>query len=258
MANDVYVQYYNGIPATRNLFDCNIGFRARGHRIIPFEAFTEGPQESEILRNITREDILCAGIPIFRKTLAFLGIEYTGVDTYPAELRSFMGRTVHRTTFGQVRDIYSPESKPFFVKPVKQKLFTGFVVNGPMDMLKAIHVDDNEPVWVGDVVGFASEYRVYVNAGKRTYYPDGILACSNYEGNPLVFPDPATITKIVSTYNKTSPIAYAVDVGVVRRGKKLHTVVIEVNDATSLGNYGVPSPIYAEMLETRWREIVGE
>lgn len=253
MARDVYVQYYEGVPATRNLYDCFVGFKSRGHRIIPFESFKGGPEEVPNLRSITRKDILCAGIPVFRKVCEYLQVPYTPLGTYPSEVQPFLGRTVTKTTMGSVRDTYTTETKPFFLKPDNQKVFTGLVVTTAMDLLRAVHVEDNEPVWVSGVVDFVSEYRVYVNKTNK-YSPDGIQGVGHYNGNPLVFPDPKTIRKIVNTYNKVSPVAYALDVGVASR--KGETLVVEVNDATSLGNYGIPSPVYAQMLECRWDEIL--
>lgn len=256
MASDVYVQFYDGIPATRNLYDSFIGFRARGHRVIPFEAFTNGPEESQILKNITRDDVVCCGIPIFRKVMKFLGVAYESIDTYPQALQEFFGRKITRTTLGAVRSTYTRESPSFFMKPVDQKLFTGLVIDSGRAMLRTVDYDDDTPVFVSDVVSFLSEHRVYVNQTNH-WNQHGILGCRNYEGHPLIFPDRETVENIVSAFNENGPIAYAVDVGVIRRGDELKTVVVEVNDATCLGNYGLPSPLYAEMLEARYREIVG-
>ena len=51
--------------------------------------------------------------------------------------------------------------------------------------------------------------------------------------------------------------AYALDVGVVRVGVALRTVLVEVNDGFALGLYpGCPSSWYAEMQVARWREMV--
>lgn len=256
MACDVYVQFFNGMPATRNLYDCHIGFRARGHRIIPFEAFDEGPEQSPTLKAITREDILCAGIPIFRKVMAHLGVAYKPLETYPVELRPFMGRSVRETTLREVQREYGITTRPFFIKPIAQKLFTGFTVTDRRDMLKVVHIEPETPVYVTPVVEFMSESRVYINRANVYGYHGGVIGVHTYEGNPMIFPDPKAITRMINAY-PFGPVAYALDVGVVRIGGKRKTVLVEVNDATSLGNYGLPSPTYADMLECRWRQIVG-
>lgn len=256
MASDVYVQFFNGMPATRNLYDCHIGFRARGHRIIPFEAFDQGPEQSPTLKAITRDDILCAGIPIFRKVMTYLGIPYSPLETYPVELRPFMGRSVREATLGEIQREYNANTRPFFIKPVTQKLFTGFTVTDRRDMLKVVHVEPETPVYVTPVVDFLSECRVYINRA-NVYSYNGIIGSHNYEGNPMIFPDPKTVARMINAY-PFGPVAYALDVGVVKVNGKRKTVLVEVNDATSLGNYGLPSPTYADMLECRWRQIVGQ
>jgi hypothetical protein len=48
------------------------------------------------------------------------------------------------------------------------------------------------------------------------------------------------------------PVSGSIDVGVTKDGK---TVLVEVNDSYSLGNYGIGSILYARMIEERWREL---
>jgi hypothetical protein len=55
---------------------------------------------------------------------------------------------------------------------------------------------------------------------------------------------------------KSSPVAYALDFGLTKKNNIYQDILVEVNDGTSLGNYGLDSIHYAEMLVARWFEIV--
>jgi hypothetical protein len=61
------------------------------------------------------------------------------------------------------------------------------------------------------------------------------------------------VEEVVRNY-KPSPVAYGVDVGVTNNGQNF---VIEANDGCNLGNYGLDSIHYGEMIIARWVEIVG-
>ena len=58
--------------------------------------------------------------------------------------------------------------------------------------------------------------------------------------------------EIIKNYNN-SPVAYGIDIGIDNAN---NSFVVEVNDATSLGNYGLDSIRYSEMLIARWFELV--
>jgi len=57
---------------------------------------------------------------------------------------------------------------------------------------------------------------------------------------------------------KHAPIAYSIDLGVVNGYPTPIDTLVEVNDGTSLGNYGLDSIYYGEMLVARWFEIVAD
>ena len=60
---------------------------------------------------------------------------------------------------------------------------------------------------------------------------------------------------MVKNYNQ-SPIAYGVDIGVADTEGRCF--VIEANDRCNLGNYGLDSIYYGEMMVARWFEIMGK
>ena len=52
----------------------------------------------------------------------------------------------------------------------------------------------------------------------------------------------------------SAPIGYGADWAVAADGR---TVLVEVNDGFSLGNYGVPGHLYTALLQCRWRQLNG-
>lgn len=80
-----------------------------------------------------------------------------------------------------------------------------------------------------------SEWRVFV-------FHDTVQHVSNYCGDPLLFPDPVEIGKMVDAYRDHAPAAYTLDVGVGLKeyedGKRMETFVIEVHRFFSCGLYG--------------------
>jgi ATP-grasp domain, R2K clade family 2 len=50
-----------------------------------------------------------------------------------------------------------------------------------------------------------------------------------------------------------SPAAYAIDFGIVADGR---TLLVETNEAYSLGCYGLPELRYSSLIERRWQELL--
>lgn len=72
---------------------------------------------------------------------------------------------------------------------------------------------------------------------------------------PDVQLDLITVDNAIDDYENSglAPKAYGIDFGVLDTGE---TVLIEVNEGYSLGNYGLDDKDYTELIETRWNEII--
>lgn len=66
-------------------------------------------------------------------------------------------------------------------------------------------------------------------------------------------PDFKVIEKAVKDY-VSAPVAYAIDFGVT---SDMKTLLVECNDAYSLGPYGFDSLMLTKMFISRWKEIIG-
>ena len=53
-------------------------------------------------------------------------------------------------------------------------------------------------------------------------------------------------------WRDTAPAGYGIDFGITDDGK---TLLVEVNDGHSLGNYNLRPVEYAKLLEARWDEL---
>lgn len=135
---------------------------------------------------------------------------------------------------------------PVFVKPVKNKKFTGRVINSTADLIGYGSCYDNAEVTCSEVLEILSEYRVFVRYGKT-------IDVRRYKGDWRVYPDYKVIEACVNDYTD-SPYGYAIDFGVTKDGK---TVLIEVNNTCSLGSFSLYCIDYAKLLSARWSELMG-
>ena len=131
-----------------------------------------------------------------------------------------------------------------------------------MDLIPIAKVPDETPVYVCEPIEILSEYRVYVHDGD-------ILGVKHYYGDWEVVPPKCHIEKVVKEY-KPCPVSYGIDFGMIKRkgglfpggtmydpeGFHNHPIVLEVNDGCNLGNYGLDSIHYGEMIVSRWFEIM--
>lgn len=106
---------------------------------------------------------------------------------------------------------------------------------------------DDEPVDCAEIVEFVSEHRGFVIHGE-------LIDLRPYKGDPLRFPDPATLRAALAAY-APAPASYALDMGVVADGP---TLLVEVNDAYATGAYGLAPMRYAQFIEARWSELYAE
>ena len=243
----VFVETKDGALLNRNCYASWEGFTTLGYDVRTF-AFREVADLP-----LTGTDTIVHGrIASVKQALLRIGVSPPAALRLPPVLYAFYGRAIQEGTLGDIRAIIARDElkEPVFIKPSEeQKLFTGYVAREYRDLLRSIECEDATPIQMQEVVEFVSEWRVFVLDGD-------ILNASHYRGDPLVFPDAATITQFVSFW-KEAPCAFSADFGIVRRGEPYAetSLLVEVNDAFALGAYGLNSVAYARMIEARWREM---
>lgn len=230
----------NGIPYSVNAYSAYSGFEQLGYEVVLIESIDE-------ITDADPENIVFAGIGNVQNYITNklgMDIKIQNFD-YPTELTDYLGRKIIKTDLASVfSNFVSGAETNIFIKPVnEQKLFTGILVNKFPD-LPPIH--ENHEVWKSEPIKFISEYRCYV------YYKK-LLGIKNYKGNPFKMIDENIVLKAIEDF-KSSPVSYSLDFGVTEDGK---TLLVEANDAHSLGNYGLHPFQYARMISSRWAELTG-
>lgn len=225
-----FVRTKNGKFPDVNYYLAAEGFENLGYNVTLFEG--------DDISQITTGSPAFAGHSCFRKILDKLKVDYS-FNCYPEELKQFYGREIRKSTIANSKEIGK------FIKPVLQKKFGGTKINkGNLQFLSAIHLPQDTEVYVSDIINIVSEFRAYVYSGETE-------AVKHYRKEWNKIPDESFIEDAIKQYT-SCPIAYGIDFAVLDTGK---TVVLEVNDACNLGNYGLDSSLYANMIASRWNEI---
>ncbi len=204
-----------------------------------------------------------------KRAMALAGVPEPEPMSYPTALLSLLGRAVGQVELAELQ-IGSPAAHlggPVFVKPVQTKLFTGFVWDRSrtdedysehdLEQLKTLrHLAAAAPhtqLWVSERVTMVAEWRYYVLMGAMV----GYARYDDGDEDLLPEPDIALIDeaiRLMGSASQHAPVAYALDFARLDDGR---TVLVEVNDAWSLGYYGgsVPPKIYTQMLLARWTQL---
>jgi|GEM_PF-2094947 len=197
------------------------------------------------------DDLVVGDLDVSTAVLKKLGVVPAPID-YPACLHGLLGRRVWQSTVGDVREaVHDGAVANVFLKPAQRnKVFTGFVVEGPSDLHQMEWVSARDPVWCSDVVEFVDEARAYVADGT-------VLDVVLYEGK-----DEAGLQAFAQQAaddwraTGTCPAGCAIDVGRLQDGT---LVVVEVNDGFGLGAYeGVDAWAYTKVILARWTELMAE
>lgn len=195
--------------------------------------------------DITIDTPVFAGVTVFRKIIDKLGVDYAPFDCYPDVLKPYYGRTLRKSILGEEKKKFHTDYVPVFVKPVLPKQFIGHVWNSIINTIPLVKIPDDAEVWVCEPINILSEYRVYVQDKE-------ILGVKHYYGDWSVVPSKDIIEEAIKAYDPC-PVAYGIDFAVI--DKEPGSIVLEVNDGCNLGNYGLDSIFYGEMILARWMEI---
>lgn len=243
---NAFVKTTKGNFPNQNFYLAWKGFDEMKYEVIKFEE--EELDDLNFLRSIGDLTPVFAGVTIFDRVLERRGIVYNKIDTYPEILHPFMNRNVEKSTVGEFRKVWDKDEDNHprvFMKPVQQKKFNGAVMKSILDWMPLANLPNETEVYLVDELNFVSEFRVYI-------HDQEIVTAKHYMGKWDKVIDRGVVKEAIKEFASQAPCAYALDFGIDTNGK---TTLVEFNDATSLGNYGLDSIRYAEMLASRWVEI---
>ena len=220
-----FVKTNSGTFPDVNFYQAWKGFVELGYEVVLMD--------NEQKADFTVDTPVFAGTRIFDKVMEKLGVKYERLSTYPEELKDLLFREITLTTLKEAK-----------------KQFHGNLWKSFLDLIPLANVPDDAQVIVSELVKFLSEHRAYINDKE-------IIAVKHYAGPwNAMQPQEETIKEAIKMF-KSSPIAYALDFGVIKNKDGMYCdVLVEANDGTSLGNYGLDSIHYVEMLIARWFEII--
>jgi hypothetical protein len=233
----VYIRYKEDLPESEMMFCALTGFQARGVETAPFHGFGDIKEISDFGPEVG----IVGYIGDVWEALQQLQIPKPPPLDYPDDLQYMLGRKITKYCLNDIQT-----RSGIFIKPVRHKLFTGFMMSGSFDdTIRLAPYSPDTEVWVSPIVDFISEYRCYILKKE-------ILGVHYYRGDWSKAPDRKTIENAISAW-KSQPVAWTLDVGVISDGR---TLLVEVNDGYSIGNYGMKATSYARMIEARWEELV--
>jgi hypothetical protein len=238
-----YVKTTKGNFPNQNFYMAWHGFTHIGFDVIKFEE--EELDNPDFWKECTKETPVFAGVTVFDKVISKLGVDYRKIDTYPTVLWPYMHRSVEKSILAQVEIAWNIQPFKKFMKPVNQKVFNGAVMNTMLDWIPLVNIPKNTEVYLTDPIDFVSEYRCYIQDQE-------IVQGKHYAGDWNKAIDLDVVEQAIRDFKSEAPVAYALDFGLTGDGK---TALVEFNDFTSLGNYGLDTIHYAEMIMARWHEI---
>lgn len=233
----VYIRYKEDLPASSMLASAQQGFYDRGVHTSPFYGFGD----IETLSDLGPDVGLVGFVNDVHQALTKINRPIPQTIDYPPVLQDWLHRSITKV---HLSDLLARNNK-IFVKPVSEKLFTGFV--WPTYIQRVCGLPEDTELLVSEVVEFKSEYRTFVLDGK-------ILDCRRYKGDwSLALDKDLTLAAVeVMSSWEGCPKAYCLDLGVTNTS---NCCLVEVNDAYSFGTYGLNDCLYAQMLEARWDEL---
>lgn len=187
----------NGEYHSQNISHAVFGFREMGAEIVKYEVI------DEIYNIVTAEDIVLDYIDQVQTIFSKFHVKPICED-YPAQLKPFMGRNIWTDYIDSINA--NPEKWGVFVKPVRDKAFTGTVINEPRDLIGCGSCYENYEVLCTEVLDIKREWR-----GFMLY--DELVDIRPYKGDYHYCYDPKVIDCVVAAFHTISnrPMGCSID-----------------------------------------------
>ncbi len=236
------------IPHSPNFANAMYGFRELGAEIIPYHTI------DEIYEKVEREDIVLDYIDqcnaIFKK---FGVIPY--IPDYPNNMKKFLGRRIWKDTIDSISSNEEKWSAGYFVKPIRDKAFTGKIIASIGDLAGCGNCSENYEVLVSEPLDIQAEWRGFITYDELIdIRPYGMLLDRDRKSY-LYHYNSDTLAQMMAAFCEWDgrPAACSMDICYTKEGR---TLLVEFNDAYALGNYGLPSIAYAKLISARWAQLL--
>lgn len=235
------------IPHSPNIAWAMYGFREMGAEIVPYHTI------DEIYDLVIKDDIVLDYIDQCKAIFNKFGV-MPNIPDYPKEMESFLGRKIWTDTIDSISNHEEKWSAGYFVKPKRDKAFTGKIISSISDLIGCGNHSENYEVLCSEPIDIVAEWRGFILYDKLVdLRPYGLLLNNNpgwmYQYDAKVVED--MMKAFVNWENR--PSACSMDICVTKEGK---TLLVEFNDTYALGCYGLPSIYYAKLISARWSQLL--
>ena len=227
------------VPYNVNIASAIQGFLDMGFEVIFYK------KVEDIYPLYKKGDIILDGLRQVEYCLSKFNITPKQIN-YPDVLKEYLGRNIWENT---MNNFVSDSSKwNCFIKPQKEKIFTGKVIKEHKDLIGCVGKEDFK-IWCSDIIDLVFECRGFYYYGElkdlRPY-------CGNWQNIKLLDTNliQMAVLKYANSENKLNAIS--MDWGVTKSGK---TILIECNTFSSLGSYGYQSIDYAKGISAYFSQI---
>lgn len=207
---------------------------------------------SEIYDVYELGDIVLDGIQQVQYCLNKFNIAPESFD-YPSILEPYLRRKIWKDTINSIASNEAKWSAGNFVKPIKEKAFTGKIISSIGDLIGCGSCYEDYEVLVSEPLDILYECRGFV-------YYDNLVDLRPYNGDYsyMKYMDTELISQAMEDWKKwdNRPNACSLDWGVVRlKNNSLKTVLIEGNLPYALGCYGYNSINYIKLISAYISQI---
>ncbi len=236
------------IPHNWNFANAMYGFKEMGAEIILYHHI------GDILDEITKEDIALDYIDQCKTVFYKFGAT-PKIPDYPVNLAAFLGRKVWKDTINSISSNEEKWSAGYFVKPVRDKAFTGKIISSISDLVGCGNSTENYEVIVSEPLDILAEWRGFILYDELVdVRPYGLLLDQDRKSYRYHY-DSDVIDQMMKCFVEWEdrPAACSMDICCTKDGR---TLLVEMNDAFALGCYGLSSVIYAKLISARWSQIL--
>ena len=245
-------KYDNGmnmeIPHSHNMANAMYGFRELGAEIIPYHTI------EEIYEKVTEEDIVVDYIDQCKQIFHKYG-KKPYIEDYPKELERFLGRKVWKDTINSISSREDKWSAGYFVKPTSSKAFTGRVISSIKDLVGCGSRCEDLEVLVSEAIDIVAEWRCFILYDEIIdVRPYGVMIDPTRKSHMYHY-DEEVLSEMLEEFKQMQdrPVACSMDICLTKDGR---TLLMEFNDAYSLGYYGLAPVLYARLISARWSQIM--
>lgn len=254
------------VPYNYNIANALDGALQLGLECIPYLLV------NEIIEKYELGDLVLDGVDQVQYCLDKFNIKPQEFN-YPDILKPYLGRKIWKDTINSISNNEKKWSSGNFVKPVKEKVFTGKIVSSIKDLIGCGSCYEDYEVYVSEPLNFVYECRAFI-------YYDELKDLRPYKGDYkyMKYMNTDLIAKAMEDWKTwvNRPNACSLDWGVIKRPHKIlvhkqidgklqlidsyyedgyDTIFIEGNLPYALGSYGYFSIDYIKLINAYISQI---